>query len=105
MNELEKQTPAEETATPAEAVNAAENNPETCTVDKECVETESPSEELAAAADSIEQKADLRRYHSMTRSQLVQAMRDILEANEMNAHKDVAAIKQSFFVLKEKEEK
>ena len=61
MNELEKQTPAEETATPAEAVNAAENNPETCTVEKECVETESPSEELAAAADSIEQKADLRR--------------------------------------------
>lgn len=95
MNELEKQTPAEETTNTA-ACGINENA---------CVETESPAEAISEATDTIEQKADLRRYHSMTREQLVQALRDILEADEMNAHKDVQAIKQAFFVVKERENK
>lgn len=95
MNELEKQTPAEETTNTA-ACGINENA---------CVETESPAEAISEATDTIEQKADLRRYHSMTREQLVQALRDILGADEMNAHKDVQAIKQAFFVVKERENK
>ncbi len=135
MNELDKQVPAEEptieaaateaceattpdsanacveTESPAEAISeftdeaAAENACAACAVEGACVETESPAEAISEATDSIEQKADLRRYHSMTREQLVQALRDILEANEMTAHKDVAAIKQAYFIVKEKENK
>lgn len=106
MNELEKQSPAEETT--REAVESCGCQAENETVKEEgavCAESESPAMAMAEAADNIESKADLRRYHSMTKEQLVQAMRDILEAGEMNAHKDVAAIKQAFFLIKEKETK
>lgn len=104
MNELDNQTPVEET-TPAPASCECEATVEATGAENACVETESPAEAISEATDSIEAKADLRRYHSMTREQLVQALRDILAANEMTAHKDVAAIKQAYFVVKEKENK
>ncbi|MBD5203815.1 MAG: DUF349 domain-containing protein [Bacteroidales bacterium] len=114
MNELDKQTPMEETNAAPTSCEREATKVEGMTSDA-CVETESPAEAIAEvadtieerteAADSIEQKADLRRYHSMTPEQLVQALRDILAADEMTAHKDVQAIKQAYFLVKEKETK
>lgn len=128
MNENEKKSPVEETTTPAaapqecaapeataettvcaETESPAEGIAETAdAIQSEaeasvCAETESPAEAISEATDDIEAKADLRRYHFMTKEQLMQSLRDIIASGELEAHKDVAAIKQSYYILTEKE--
>lgn len=75
MNDIEKVSP-EETLNPVGATEAAET-------DKTAAETVS--------------------YHSMTREQLLEAMEKIIGAGDMEAHRDVASIKQAYFSLRTKE--
>lgn len=124
MNELDKTAPENEAVTPA---------PEVAETVKECVETESPAESLSEVADEQhaseacaesespaealsevtdlqqeinsdeEEKNRIVRLHSMTKEQLRDTLKEILESNNMEAHKEVAAIKQAFFNLKNRE--
>lgn len=94
MNELEKAVPAEEAVNPA---------PEMAETVKECIEESSPALDLAEVADANDSASESLQVHSMTKEQLRDALKDILERNDMEAHKDVTAIKQAFFNLKNRE--
>lgn len=104
MNDLEKVAPADDAA-------------KSCTVSEEtvneCVETASPSETLAEVADAVadakEEKEEsdeikkLRRIHSLDKDGLIAELKEILAADNMEAHKDVTYLKQAFFNIKTKE--
>lgn len=91
MNELEKAAPVQESVTPAPEVVKTEN---------ECVEESSPALDLAEVA---EEKPMAKKFHLMSKEELHDALREILEADNMEAHKEVAAIKQAFFNIRSKE--
>ena len=101
MNELEKTVAPEDTVTPTPEVAETENT---------CIEESSPSSDLAQVADAHtedgqteEEKADSRRIHFMSKEELRDTLKAILESGNMEAHKEVTAIKQAFFNLKNRE--
>lgn len=96
MNELEKTVAPEDTVTPTPEVAETENT---------CIEESSPSSDLAQAEDgqTEEEKADSRRIHFMSKEELRDTLKAILESGNMEAHKEVTAIKQAFFNLKNRE--
>ncbi len=127
MNELEKAASEQETVTPApnvaetekvcvesespaEAVSEvadAQQNEEACVVEG------SPAEDLSAVADDQQEdiaaeddqddKGNVRKLHSMTKEELRDTLQEILDTDNMEAHKEVTAIKQAFFYLKNRE--
>lgn len=103
MNELEKAASEMETVTPvpqeAEIVNESEVK-----AAAECADAEQASDalELADEVDD-EEKADVRRFYAMSKEELLATLKEILESDNMAAHKDVAAIKQAFFNIKNRE--
>lgn len=96
MNELEKTVAGEETVTPAPEVAETENT---------CIVESSPALDIAQVADDHqeEEKTDGRRIHSMSKEELRDALKDIVDSDNMEAHKEVTAIKQAFFNLKNRE--
>ena len=101
MKELEKTVAPEDTVTPTPEVAETENT---------CIEESSPSSDLAQVADAQtedgqteEEKADSRRIHFMSKEELRDTLKAILESGNMEAHKEVTAIKQAFFNLKNRE--
>lgn len=64
-------------------------DPETVEANETTVETAAPSEG--------------KNYHAMDREGLLAAMRDIVDNNKADAHKDVPAIKQAYFLLRQRE--
>ncbi len=122
MNELEKAGCEQEPVTPSPEV--AETNKECVeesspAMDLEnvadiqqaaeaadvCAETESPALDIEAVADAADDEAreDARRIHSMTKEELRDTLKEILDADNMEAHKEVTAIKQAFFNIKNRE--
>lgn len=126
MNELEKATSEENVANLSPEV--AETVKE-CVV-KECVETESPALAVSEAAEKAEtqdvcavndspamdvsdvadeqqselsEKTDFQTIHSMSKTELRDALKEILDSENMEAHKEVAAIKQVFYMIKTRE--
>lgn len=136
MNELDKLSPgaddlnlevAAETAAMSTAATSATGNAE---CDNTCVETTSPSadiaeaadaaeadecavesspaEDLAKVADEITEKPEEnvvseKNYHSMSKQEMIEALREIVSSGDMEAHKEVAAVKQAFYSLLNKE--
>lgn len=74
-----------------------------------CAESESPAESISEATDRIEgnEAVDGRPrkspYAEMSKEQLLEALRAIVEAGNMSAHKEVAAIKQAFYIIRNRE--
>lgn len=84
--------------------------PEVAETENTCIEESSPSSDLAQVADAQtedgqteEEKADSRRIHFMSKEELRDTLKAILESGNMEAHKEVTAIKQAFFNLKNRE--
>lgn len=114
MNENEKVDPIEESTRP-ETSPAAAGPEKECLKEKEteCVETSSPSLAIEAVADSQESEAapaeetpsaeEGKRFHSMSKQELLDALKEILAADNMEAHREVTAIKQAFFNIKSRE--
>lgn len=100
MNELEKTVSPEETVTPAPVAAETENG---CASEDVCVVETSPALDLSEVADEEEAKNAPRRFHSMSKEELRDALKEILDADNMDAHKEVTAMKQAFFNLKNKE--
>lgn len=79
--------------------NQEKETSDTCSVEG------SPAEDLATVADDVteaEEEAEVtevKSYHSMNEEELISALKDIIEKNELDKNKEVAAIKQSFYVL------
>lgn len=68
-------------------------------------DNEADSEEKEPSAITVQADAEPERinYHSFSKEQLVDALRQIVEANDASAHKKVAAIKQAFYQLRNRE--
>lgn len=94
-----------ETESPAmDLAEAADNAAETKEADAEtCAETESPAMDLAEAADAAEAEKKGNEYHGLSKEELVGKLKEILENNDMQAHKDVTLIRQAFFNIRRRE--
>ncbi len=107
MNEIEKNGACEAPVLPNPAAEAAEST-------SPCVETSSPALDIAEVADTVEETEaveenesvegrDPHRFHNMSKEELRDELKAILDRNDMEAHRDVTAIKQAFFNLRSKE--
>lgn len=109
MNENEKmepeqvQTSAQTPETSGETLTsspapAAEETADAVEVET-CVETESPALDIEEAAE----KQKLAEIHSLSKEQLVARIKEILEGDDMHAHKEVTFMKQAFFNIRKRE--
>ncbi|MBD5222830.1 MAG: DUF349 domain-containing protein [Bacteroidales bacterium] len=109
MTEFEKTASEMETVTPVEneAPNAAPTNENACTTAEAdgnvCVEESSPAFDIAEVAEEDEKVANARRFNAMTKEQLRDTLKEILESGNMEAHREVTSIKQAFFNIKSRE--
>ena len=119
MNDIDKlpenpEVPLKEEAAPevaaAEVKDPSTEKTETATSEEEACSTDSsPALDLAEAADAVtameEEKAEeeVKSYHSMTKEELIDAVKGILAEGNMEKHKDITAIKQSFYALTNKD--
>lgn len=94
MNELENAAGLSEAAAPTPEV--AESVNETVVV-----EPSAPADDVVDAPE--DDKEELRRIHAMTKEELRDAIKEILEAGNMEAHREVTLIKQAFFNIKTRE--
>ena len=118
MNELEKAALSPEesvTPEPAKAENAVESNvqpaaePAAAPVQEAVVDAPvvDPAEcaELSdvIAREDDDAKAELRRLHALSKEELRDALKDIIKRDDMEAHREVTALKQVFFSIKSRE--
>lgn len=103
MNDLEK------TASEEKLVNSTPSElQESASIAEETVKAEAPAEEnvevapVAEVEETVAEEAPVN-YHAMTKEELNAALKAILEENRMDAHRDVTAIKQAFFNIRNKE--
>ena len=61
-----------------------------------CAEESSPAMDLAEAADKAEEQKN---YHLMNKEELMAALKEIIASGNMEAHKEVAAVKQAYYTL------
>ena len=113
MNDLEKRIPVEESIdlTPSETssvetpkvVEQIEETPadEVENEENDGIENENSSEESVETQEEIVSLAVS--FHNKSKSELNEAMREILSSNRMDAHKEVTAIKQAFFNIRNRE--
>ncbi len=100
--EQSAQCPQQETpATEAEQVSPVAPQ-EGVEPESSATEKEQPAEEAANAVAEDAAQEDVKLY-TLSKEQLVEELQAIVDANEVSAHKRVAAIKQAFYVLKNKE--
>ncbi len=109
MNELDKALPAEENATPRptegqDTQAAPEAAPcETVTEQASAAEPAQAEQPAAAPADTEESAEEHHRYHGLSKEELLAALKEIVDERKADRHKDVAAIKQAFYVLRNAE--
>lgn len=101
----ETESPALALSAAAEIADAADNSAEAIAAsDKAEVEQAIKGEEALAAKESEEKQEEEKvNYHSLTKTELVDALEAIVEKGDAGAHKKVAAIKQSFYQLRNRE--
>ena len=82
---------------------------ETPSCEEVCEEDSSPALNIAAFADEenskekTEEKTADKSYHHMTKEELIDALKTIVNNSELDHHKEVAAIKQSYYAIINKE--
>lgn len=96
MTDSDKKISTEETSAMTAAATApaesAIENPEVITVDA--------AEEAEAATEVTPESVN---FHSLTKEELLDRLRRIVEEKDVNAHKDVVAIKQALFSIRQRE--
>lgn len=106
VDDLHREEAAEVSAVATtEAPSAPENaGGEKMSVSEECAVESSPALDIAEAADAAEaEESAAKNYHSMTKQEMVEALRKIVAEGNMEAHKEVAAIKQAYYSLHNRE--
>lgn len=91
-----------ETESPAEAISETTD----ATASSEAanaIEGEDANTDIFETATSETGREANINYHSLTKTELVEALRAIVESKDASAHKKVAAIKQSFYQLRNRE--
>lgn len=104
MNELDKALPAEENAIPrpdaqGQDTQAAEAAPS----ETDNNVTESAPAAAADNAEASKSADDHHRFFQLSKEELVETLKGIVDGREAGRHKDVAAIKQAFYVLRNAE--
>lgn len=71
----------------------------------ECMKSSSQTVSITEADDSEEerQNSDFKMFHDMTKEELVNALKDILEASRFDAYREVNGIRKAFNEIREKE--
>lgn len=107
MNELEKTPTDIEGAIPTPNAEKSEVNPietaQTPTVEESNAQEQPEIEIELICEDVAEETADEKSWHSMSKQEIVDALTEILEKNDMQAHRDVNAMKQAFHALRTRE--
>lgn len=128
MNDLEEKLQDEQLPNLAsssiseEEANISVKNESSCEINDECAETTSPAEAISEATDVLEPEVEessestsadeqestdgespKANIFAMSKEELLQAIKDILSENRMDAHKEVSLIKQAFFNIRSKE--
>lgn len=105
MNELDNHLPENGNERPEVAeASAAVNSDANETVvsadcDNVCVEETSPAEDLASVADTVSEEnlPESKNFQAMPLEELVENLREIVASGNMEAHKEVGAIKQAYY--------
>lgn len=99
MDELDKKVAPEE--------GAELCAPEGAAISETCVENESPAEALSEATDELQpssqEEEPQRNVHSMSKEELLAALKEILANDKMESHREVTAMKQAFYALRSRE--
>lgn len=109
MNELEKTVPANgsaeiQNATEATVSSASAEATETTPAETATAETaDAPVSEQPEEETETAERNEGHKYFEMTKSELTEALAAIVEAKEADRHKEVAAIKQAFYILRNAE--
>lgn len=96
MNELDKISPATDDLNRDEVVAVA------------AIETTDEAAQEAMAIEETDETpeqvdASVKNYHSMSREEMIEALKEILSSGNLEAHKEVAAIKQAYYSLVNRE--
>lgn len=103
----ETTSPAMDLAEVADKIETADNEQgNACTREAECTETTSPAMDLAEAADELTDDQPERhpRLGSMDKKELIETLRTIVNEQRADAHREVAAIKKAYFLIRNREE-
>ncbi len=74
------------------------------TVTEECEETESPAEMVSEATDALQPETEAPlNIHNMSKEELVAAIKEIVDNDKMESHREVTALKQAFFAVRSRE--
>ena len=90
-------------------VSEVQTEPKDDSCDDACAIETSPSLDIADFADKetgkeeAEEKETEKSYHHMTKDELISALKKIITDNELERHKDVTSIKQSYYLILNKE--
>ncbi len=109
MNELENApVNAAESVTPDTAAETAQvaNQEEKTTVLSEVAEPTAEGESADTqdtAEESVSEEVGTRKYFDMDKQQLISELKQIIDTDGCNRHKEVNAIKQAFFAIRKKD--
>ena len=101
-----------ETESPAEAISEATDRMGAAAGEGVCAEEESPAEAISEATDRIEASesdkgkekgTDFKLFHAMSRTELLAALKEIVEAGRLDAYREVNAIRKAYNERKEEE--
>lgn len=87
---------------PAETADLAEESNEESDADVSAEATSTspdPMDTADNAENENEKEGSGRNYHTMSKPEMVEALKAIIATGDMEAHKEVAAIKQAFYIL------
>lgn len=110
MNELEKTIPQEGNAEIQNAPAATTSSEHTEAVENQAIQTN--EEALAKTVETISADVEIAdndakeqnaRYFEMSKQELIDTLQSFIDNNEAGKHKEVAAIKQAFYILRNAE--
>lgn len=109
MDELDKTVSGQDTANHSPASQEAESHEnsvkENCEAAEVCVEKESPALDIEAVADEQdgENSESVKKVFSMSKDEILAELKNIVDTDRMDAHKEVSALKMAFYNIRSKE--
>ncbi len=108
MNELEKALPDNGSVNPQPAIQAESSSTENDVQQCEPAMCNAMANDQAETPESEDKSADdtnaaQHKYFEMTKNELISSLQNIIDAKEANRHKEVAMMKQEFYILRNAE--
>ena len=108
MNELEKALPDNGSVNPQPAIQAESSSTENDVQQCEPAMCNAMANDQAETPESEDKSADdtnaaQHKYFEMTKDELISSLQNIIDAKEANRHKEVAMMKQAFYMLRNAE--